>query len=111
MYPSIEAGLKTSSSILWGILIASMLSNEGLVEANAANGGSGVAQDQIAVKTASQLQQAVRSGKRHVIINDHLDLTQIPRFADTTALDTSVLAVRPNPAGQYTASIQVCISP
>eukprot|EP00892_Ulva_mutabilis_P003618 jgi/Ulvmu1/1628/UM113_0005.1 len=80
-----------------------------LVERNLADaaiseprGGS----DVVAVASPPQLQDAVRSGARHIVITEHLDLRQLSRFAETTFLDSAVLAIVQNRLGQHTSIIR-----
>ena len=61
----------------------------------------------MAVSNPSQLQEAVRAGTRHVVINQHLDMTATPRFSETTVLDAAMLAIVRNENGEYTQSIVV----
>eukprot|EP00892_Ulva_mutabilis_P002041 jgi/Ulvmu1/11838/UM080_0050.1 len=44
----------------------------------------------VSVTTGEQLQQAIRDHTRHIIINDHLDLTALPLFAADTITSTAV---------------------
>lgn len=95
---------------MWRPFVALIVQGLLLVDgatANAVVSTPGAAAGAIVVTTPSQLQEAVRSGQRHVIINDHLDLTKSPKFSETTALDTSVLAVVQTGSGHFTQSIQV----
>ena len=61
----------------------------------------------VAVSSPSQLQVAVRSGVKHIVINEHLDMTSSPRFSRTTVLDAGMLAIVPNENGEYTRTIRV----
>lgn len=61
----------------------------------------------VAVRSPSQLQVAVRSGVKHIVINEHLDMTSSPRFSRTTVLDAGMLAIVPNEYGEYTRTIRV----
>lgn len=107
MYPH-NRGLPMPS--MWrlyaAIICRKVLFQDG-VAADVVVSNPGSLSESVVVSTPSQLQEAVRSGKRHVIISDHMDLTQVPRFSQTTVLDTSVLAVGQTGSGEYTASIQV----
>lgn len=42
------------------------------------------------VSTGEQLQQALRDHARHIIVNDHLDLTALPLFSANTITSTAV---------------------
>ena len=59
-----------------------------------------------AVTSPSEFQDAVRSGVKHIIINEHLDMTTTLRFSETTIADTVVIAIAPNDDG-YTSTIRV----
>lgn len=92
---------------LYAAILCQKLLLENGVAADVVVSDAGTLSESVVVTTPAELQEAVRSGLRHVIINDHLDLTQAPRFSETTVLDSSVLAVGQTRSGQYTASIQV----
>lgn len=64
-----------------------------------------------AVSTPAALQEAVRSGKQHIVLNDHLDMTKTERFSMTAVPDSGVLAIVQNGFGQYTRSIRVRFLP
>lgn len=61
----------------------------------------------VAVRNPSQFQVAVRSGVKHIVINEHLDMTTTPRFSETTIMDAGMIAIVPNEKGEYTRTIRV----
>ena len=61
----------------------------------------------VAVASPTEFQDAVRSGVKHIIINEHLDMTTTPRFSETTIADTAVIAIVPNANKGYASTIRV----
>ena len=60
-----------------------------------------------AVTSPSQFQEAVRSGVKHIVINEHLDMTTTPSFSETTRPDAGAIAVVLNSNREYTNTIRV----
>ena len=58
-----------------------------------------VVRDAVVVTTPGELRHAVHSRRKHIIINDHIDLT--------TPEDAGVLSIYWNAAGEHTLSIRV----
>jgi hypothetical protein len=70
--------------------------------------------DFVAVSNGKQLQGAVRAKARHIVINNHMDLTDIPREENTFTMSDGVLVIKeqafpeaPELAGQWTRSVRV----
>lgn len=61
----------------------------------------------VVVATPGQFQEAVRAGVEHIVISDHLDMTQTPRFSETTVMDSGMIAVVPSIAESSIRSIRV----
>lgn len=63
----------------------------------------------VVVSSPSQFQRSVREGVRHIIIGEHLDMTNTPRFLENTISDSGMIAIVPNDQNTYdfTKSIQV----
>lgn len=57
----------------------------------------------VSVTTGPELQQALRDHARHIVINEHLDLTRLPIFSENTVTTTPVGVVKGG-----TDSIRVC---
>lgn len=60
----------------------------------------------VSVTTGLELQQAIRDHVRHIVINEHLDLTRLPIFSENTITSTAVGVIRGG-----TDSIRVCPFP
>lgn len=58
----------------------------------------------------AQLQEAVRSGAEHIVINDHIDMRATPRFSEATSLDSGMVAIVANAQAGYTKTIMVCVT-
>eukprot|EP00892_Ulva_mutabilis_P011325 jgi/Ulvmu1/8565/UM045_0007.1 len=58
------------------------------------------------VSTAGWLQQALRTGVQHVVVNEHLDITELYSSSDGAAPGVWVLSMQQNAQGQYTRSIR-----
>lgn len=59
------------------------------------------------VFSAVQFQEAVRVGVEHIVLGDHIDMTDSLRFSRFTVLDSAMIAIVPNIQGGYTKSIRV----
>jgi hypothetical protein len=64
-------------------------------------------QDAAFVYTPEELQNAVRLGVQHVVIQAHMDLATLPRLSATTLMSGAVLALSNDASGIYTQSIRV----
>lgn len=59
----------------------------------------------VSVSTGEELQQAFRDHARHIVINDHLDLTNLPLFSASSITTTAVGVI-----ASGTDSVRVCPS-
>lgn len=59
----------------------------------------------VSVSTGEELQQAFRDHARHIVINDHLDLTNLPLFSASSITTTAVGVIVSG-----TDSVRVCPS-
>eukprot|EP00892_Ulva_mutabilis_P006506 jgi/Ulvmu1/4227/UM019_0206.1 len=62
--------------------------------------------DFVSVTTPRQLQEALRSGVQHVVVNDHIDISELPSLYSNEGPGAHVLAIQQNGRGQYTKSIR-----
>ena len=65
------------------------------------------ANDIAEVTTARQLQESIRSGVQHVIVNSHIDISILPSLSGHSGPGARVLAIQQNSDGQYTKTIRV----
>ena len=63
--------------------------------------------DFVPVTTPRQLQESVSTGVSHVVINDHIDISELPSLSGRSGPGADVLDIQRNSNGQYTRSIVV----
>jgi hypothetical protein len=75
-----------------------------------------LARDDVAfVTTPAELQQAVRARVKHIIVIEHMDLTETPHFEEAQSFSDGIIAVNPAPGvatlpevkGLHTETIRV----
>ena len=71
------------------------------------SGNASATPEAVVVSNPSQFQRAVRQGVNHIVIAEHLDMTNTPRFSETTIMDAGMIAIVPNEQNEYTKSIRV----
>ena len=63
------------------------------------------------VFTAEELQDAVVNGVKHIVVNNHLNMDQVPHFSEVTGretvMDSAKLAVWRTSSGKHTSTIRV----
>ena len=47
----------------------------------------------VRVTTPEELQEQVRLGTRHIVIAEHLNMVDTPRFSETTSMDDAMLSI------------------
>lgn len=60
----------------------------------------------VQVSTPDDFQQQVRLGSTHIVITDHLNMTDSPRFLETSVMDTGVISIE-QAGDRLTRSIRV----
>ena len=63
--------------------------------------------DCISVTTPRQLQESVSTGVTHVVVNDHIDISNLPSLSGSLGQGAEVLTIQRNSNGRYTKSIVV----
>lgn len=71
------------------------------------SGNASATPEAVVVSNPSQFQRAVRQGVNHIVIAEHLDMTNTPRFSETTIMDAGMIFIVPNDQNEYTKSIRV----